>query len=327
MLSKNLDRKINICGLLKYCYRKKKMLYVIVIFLSIVVAVGQQYIVNQNNISYVDNYEREINNANKELSEVESRIDYLQNYYNSAKETYINGSNNIVHKDIYLIAEDLNADTKSMILNNISDINGLDIDWDLLTHEVGFDDVDLINELIKIGVHEDYIGVDVFCSTEEKGNIVTEYLVNAINNKYNVPINIIGSSFGGYIALLYVMKHDIINKVFLKYPAVNFCECVDRKLNINSKYFDNTEYIELPSGYRIYKKSYESFNRNNIMNNYSTNSEIYIIHGTLDKTVLLDDVKRIAVDNSIKLKIVDGASHGMKDYLDLVNEEIINYFK
>lgn len=49
------------------------------------------------------------------------------------------------------------------------------------------------------------------------------------------------------------------------------------------------------------------------------------MHGDKDKTVLLDDVIKFSNKNNIRLKIVNGAEHGMKDYNDLVNEEIISF--
>ena len=142
--------------------------------------------------------------------------------------------------------------------------------------------------------------------------------------KYNVDIYSIGSSFGGYILLEYVRRYDDISKVFLKFPAVNFYECIKRKLNIDDN-FDNKDYIEL-SNFKLYKDSFKSFNTD-LVNNFSTKSDIYIIHGDKDKTVLLSDVHNFCTHFNIRLKVIEGATHGMKDYLDLINEEIINYFK
>ena len=105
-------------------------------------------------------------------------------------------------------------------------------------------------------------------------------------------------------------------------------ECIKRKIRIDDSYFDNNNYYELPSGYRIYNKIYFDSKEHDIMKNFNKyNNNIYIIHGNMDKTVLLEDVKEFTKKNNIKLNIVDGASHGMKEYLDIVNEEIINFFK
>ena len=154
-------------------------------------------------------------------------------------------------------------------------------------------------------------------------------IIKYIKEQYSeIPISIIGSSFGGYMVLNYINdKKYLFDKVFLKYPAVNFYECTKRKLNIDDNYFDDNEFYELPSGYRLYNKFYFDSKEHDIMKKFNKyNNNIYIIHGNMDKTVLLEDVKLFAEKNDIKLNIIDGASHGMKEYLDIVNEELINVF-
>jgi len=157
-------------------------------------------------------------------------------------------------------------------------------------------------------------------------DICLSYLKEIVNyvKKYNVDIYSIGSSFGGYILLEYIRRYDDISKVFLKFPAVNFYECTKRKLKLDDN-FNDKEFIDLPS-FRLYKKSFKSFD-SDLINNFNTNSDIYIIHGSKDSTVLLEDVEKFCTNYNIKLKVIVGAEHGMKDYLDLINEEIINYFK
>ena len=153
-------------------------------------------------------------------------------------------------------------------------------------------------------------------------------VVNYIKKSYpGIPIAFIGSSFGGYMVLNYINdKKEIFNKIFLKYPAVNFYECTKRKLDINDNYFNHHDYYELPSGYRIYKMFYLDAKRHDIMKNFNKfNNNIYIIHGDKDRTVLLEDVIKFTNKNNIRLKVFKGAEHGMRDYLDTVNSEIINF--
>ena len=157
-------------------------------------------------------------------------------------------------------------------------------------------------------------------------DICLSYLKEIVNyvKKYNVDIYSIGSSFGGYILLEYVRRYNDISKVFLKFPAINFYECTKRKLNLNDN-FNDKEFIDLPN-FKLYKNSFNFFN-SDLIDNFNTKSDIYIIHGDKDKTVLLEDVEKFCLRYNINLKVIEGAEHGMKDYLDLVNEEIINYFK
>ena len=164
--------------------------------------------------------------------------------------------------------------------------------------------------------------------TIELGLKYIDEIVKYIKNYYpNIPISFIGSSFGGYMVLNYINQtKSKYYKIFFKYPAVNFYECIKRKLHIDDTYFDDKEYFELPSGYRIYKKPYFSAKKYDIMNNFNKyDNNIYIIHGDKDSTVLLEDVKRFCKINNIKLKVFVDAEHGMKEYLNEVNEEIIKH--
>ena len=174
-------------------------------------------------------------------------------------------------------------------------------------------------------------GEDLTKYSDMSYQLCLEYIESVIkylkSNYKNIPLSFIGSSFGGYLLLCYINDYkDKFDKIFLKYPAVNFYECTKRKLKIDDSYFDNHKYFCLPSGYRIYKKFYFDSKKYDVMKKFDKcNNDIYIIHGNKDKKVLIDDVLCFINKNNIKLKIVDGASHGMKDYLSLVNDEIINY--
>lgn len=193
------------------------------------------------------------------------------------------------------------------------------------------------NELLNnnnIGI----ISFDFPCHGEDKNDNKYFNLDNCINylntiidyaKTYNVPISLIGSSFGGYIILSRINKTDEqFDKVFLKYPAVNFYECTIRKLRIDISYFNDNDYYQLPNGEKLYKDTIISFKNDDLMTNFNKhNNDIYIIHGDKDHTVLLSDVKSFSENNDIKLDIIEGACHGMKDYLDLVNDKLINYLK
>ena len=180
------------------------------------------------------------------------------------------------------------------------------------------------------------ISFDFPCHGEDKSkdkdfNITNSilYLNKIINyaKKYNVPIILMGSSFGGYIILSRINKIDEkFEKIFLKYPAVNFYECTKRKLKIDINYFDTHEYYEFLNGKKLLKEAFIEIMNDNLMENYNKhNNKIYIIHGDKDKTVLLEDIIYFCKKNNIKLEIIKNAEHGMKDYLDIVNEKLITY--
>ena len=65
-----------------------------------------------------------------------------------------------------------------------------------------------------------------------------------------------------------------------------------------------------------------------LMSNFDKcDNNIFIIHGDKDKTVLLSDVKYFCDKYDIKLDVIYGAEHGMRDYLDLVNEKLLDFIK
>lgn len=153
-------------------------------------------------------------------------------------------------------------------------------------------------------------------------------VVKFVKNKYpNVSISLMGESFGGYMVLNYINESKMkFFKTVLKCPAINFYECIKRKLNIDDTYFDNNDYFELPSGYKLYKDFYFDSKNHDIMNNFNKNhNDIYIIHGNCDKTVLVDDVIKFAKKNHIKINIIVGAEHNMDNYLHIINDDFIDF--
>ena len=158
-----------------------------------------------------------------------------------------------------------------------------------------------------------------------------DYLDKVIDSvkEYGVPISLMGSSFGGYIALSYINRFKVkFDKVFLKYPAVNFYECMTRKLGINDAYFDDHEFYSFLNGRKIYKDSFLQFKSDDLMCGFDKcENDIFIIHGDRDKTVFLSDVQEFCDKYDVKLDVIVGAEHGMKDYLDLVNEKLLDYIK
>lgn len=182
------------------------------------------------------------------------------------------------------------------------------------------------------------VSFDFPCHGEDKSDSSCFNLTNCLGYldkviksimEYNVPISLMGSSFGGYIVLSYINRYKAkFDKVFLKYPAVNFYECTVRKLGIDISYFDNHDYYEFLNGFKYKKDNFLSFMNDDLMESFDKcGNDIFIIHGDKDKTVLLSDVKYFCDIYDIKLEVIKGAEHGMKDYLDIVNEKLLDFIK
>lgn len=158
-----------------------------------------------------------------------------------------------------------------------------------------------------------------------------DYLDKVIDSvkEYGVPISLMGSSFGGYIALSYINRFKVkFEKIFLKFPAVNFYECTKRKLGIDIDYFDTHSFYTFINGRKYSRSAFVEFMNDDLMSNFDKcGNDIFITHGDKDKTVLLSDVQEFSSKYDIKLDVIHGAEHGMKDYLDLVNEKLLDFIK
>ena len=192
------------------------------------------------------------------------------------------------------------------------------------------------NELNSIGIG--IVSFDFPCHGEDKSldscfNLTNslDYLDKVIDSvkEYNVPISLMGSSYGGYIALSYINRFRVkFDKMFLKFPAVNFYECSKRKLGIDIDYFDSHEFYTFLNGKKFYKEAFLEFKNDDLMNSFDKcGNDILIIHGDKDRTVLLEDVKFFCDKYDINLGVIHGAEHGMKDYLGVVNEILLDYIK
>ena len=149
-----------------------------------------------------------------------------------------------------------------------------------------------------------------------------EEMIDYVKIKYNVPIYLFGSSFGGFVILNKLIKTDInIKKAMLMCPAINFCEIIERKLGISLDYFNTNEFVPLYNDIKIYKDAYLEFkNGNNAVKNYEFQN-VSIIQGTLDRTVLYDDISKFCKKNNLKLTTIEGGKHELYGY----DEEIINF--
>ena len=149
-----------------------------------------------------------------------------------------------------------------------------------------------------------------------------EEMIDYVKIKYKVPIYLFGSSFGGFVILNKLIKTDInIKKAMLMCPAINFCEIIERKLGISLDYFNTNEFVPLYNNIKIYKDAYLEFkNGNNAVKNYEFQN-VSIIQGTLDRTVLYDDISKFCKKNNLKLTTIEGGKHELYGY----DEEIINF--
>lgn len=140
-------------------------------------------------------------------------------------------------------------------------------------------------------------------------------VIKYVKKNYSSKIYLFGCSYGGFVILNKIIQNsDFIEKVVLMCPAINFCEILERKMNISSKYFENNNYILLYNNIKIYKKAYLEFKQGNFNIKKFKFKNVSIIHGTDDKTVFISDIQKFCLDNNLYLEIIDSGKHELYDY-------------
>ena len=166
------------------------------------------------------------------------------------------------------------------------------------------------------------------------------YIINNLEeNKYD-EINLVGSSFGGSIALLYfnTNQHKKIDRLILLNPVVNYSSTfINPELKWGKEIFSE-ENVKL-----IYKNG-----KGLVMNNFEASLDFYnqlqlinpeqcienidiptlVFHGTIDDKVpcklTINAYKNVP---NAKLEIIEGAGHAFKEekYETYVHEKIVRW--
>ena len=149
-----------------------------------------------------------------------------------------------------------------------------------------------------------------------------EYLEEVIKytkDKYNVPICLFGSSFGGYVILNKLIRGDKdIDKIILMCPAINFCEIMELKSGITDDYFDTNEFMLLYNNIKIYKDAYLEFKNGDEKIRKAKFRDISIIQGMLDKTVSYEIIKDFCLRNNLELITIEKGKHELYGYDEII---------
>lgn len=106
-------------------------------------------------------------------------------------------------------------------------------------------------------------------------------------------------------------------------PAINFPDILKTKGNITEDYYSDNEYKHLYGEVKIYKDAFIEFCNNDVNEKNNNFSNIKIIHGTKDKTVDINIVKKFSEENNISLKVIENEVHELYSTDDI----IVNYIK
>ena len=148
-----------------------------------------------------------------------------------------------------------------------------------------------------------------------------EEVIEYVKNKYNVPICLFGSSFGGFVILnRLIRRNNDIDKTILMCPAINFCEIMELKSGISIDYFDTNEFMPLYNNIKIYKDAYLEFKNGDKKIREGEFRNISIIQGMIDKTVSYDDIRDFCLRNKLELITIEKGKHELYGY----DEEIVD---
>lgn len=154
-----------------------------------------------------------------------------------------------------------------------------------------------------------------------------EVMINKLEETYpSTKLSLMGDSLGGYIILNYIHRHKKqFYRVLLKYPAVNFWECILRRIKLPEDYFDTHDILESHSGFKASKEACMEFKTQDLMTEFDAHgNQIYIIHGSQDHLVDIHDVEYFCELYKIPLKILKNADHGFGGYEREVNHYLLS---
>ena len=196
---------------------------------------------------------------------------------------------------------------------------------DLLFHHVGVVSFDLPGHGNDVTDFHDF-SLDLCLSYLEK-------VIHYVQDQYQVPIYLFGSSYGGFVLLNeLIASHFHINGTVLMCPAVNFLDIIERKGGmLLSDYFKEHDFVPLiGEDIGFYKVHYDSFLLGQKRIQSSCFHNVSIISGDCDRTVLCDDLKSFCDKNGLRLEVVLGGKHELYGHekeivrliLDIINKEI-----
>ena len=146
-----------------------------------------------------------------------------------------------------------------------------------------------------------------------------------------------GTSFGGYLIFKYIHDHNMnpFRKVVLRCPAVSMYDIMLSRVVTDDNRAMLAKGKDILSGFdrkvMIDQSFLDELSRNDIRTwdfiDYA--DDIFIIHGTKDELVPLNEVKDFAENNVIEFIAVDGADHRFQnlDLLKLAHSHMVDFLR
>lgn len=146
-----------------------------------------------------------------------------------------------------------------------------------------------------------------------------------------------GTSFGGYLIFKYIHDHNMnpFRKVVLRCPAVSMYDIMLSRVVTDDNRTMLVKGKDILTGFdrkvMIDQSFLDELSRNDIRTwdfiDYA--DDIFIIHGTKDELVPLNEVKDFAENNVIEFIAVDGADHRFQnlDLLKLAHSHMVDFLR
>lgn len=146
-----------------------------------------------------------------------------------------------------------------------------------------------------------------------------------------------GTSFGGYLIFKYIHDHNMnpFRKVVLRCPAVSMYDIMLSRVVTDDNRAMLAKGKDILTGFdrkvMIDQSFLDELSRNDIRTwdfiDYA--DDIFIIHGTKDELVPLNEVKDFAENNVIEFIAVDGADHRFQnlDLLKLAHSHMVDFLR
>ena len=146
-----------------------------------------------------------------------------------------------------------------------------------------------------------------------------------------------GTSFGGYLIFKYIHDHNMnpFRKIVLRCPAVSMYDIMLSRVVTDDNRAMLAKGKDILTGFdrkvMIDQSFLDELSRNDIRTwdfiDYA--DDIFIIHGTKDELVPLNEVKEFAENNVIEFIAVDGADHRFQnlDLLKLAHSHMVDFLR
>ncbi len=155
---------------------------------------------------------------------------------------------------------------------------------------------------------------------------------NTIYQNPSSKYGLIGSSMGGYLALLTAQGQPLVNALFLMCPGINFVTRWKKKLEL-----ENPKMKSIPGLIQVFNYRYNKIVdlNSNLFEDAKGWEQVllerqisaHLIHGVLDEVVPIEESRLYRAKNSSAELVELDSDHGLLSHAHWIAREALIYFK